>query len=550
MGSGSSRLRSCQSPRDGVGTRQRRRPTAKRSLSSILICGASSSQSPNEMEDDPAELLVNSAEHYHSEMLNFPGKYAALSVGSIADLASSKNENGIPTGRPMIANENPGLECSPSNGDTSDKGKCLSKSGELVPSDQSITSTRTHETDSTLYIHQPSSDSAFANQRPTIDAISGTNNDMNGISSHLGAELTNCTIPSSLSLNSSSDDISVENNVNEAIYFSFSDSGSGSGSGSGFNSTVSESPINADSPRDDTLQEVIPSGLGNPISEREQTRQDTSVLHVDMPSVSSDILASSSAEIGSREERMNSRRLFWDAFSRRSSRRHTDSRTFVFPSGNSDNLRSRDRWILDFSGDLFNDGIGGDSRAYESRTQGINERRWHSRSEIWERLRGGFDTTEQRIAVCPRGIHTDGMCSCQSSLTSEESGARAGVSRIVMLAEALFEVLDEIHRQPMSLSLSMVSLPAPESVVDSFPLKTHRKPEGLESGDEDQQCYICLAEYEEGDKIRVLPCYHEYHMSCVDKWLKEIHGVCPLCRGDVHEGFTEVSVSNSETPSL
>lgn len=37
------------------------------------------------------------------------------------------------------------------------------------------------------------------------------------------------------------------------------------------------------------------------------------------------------------------------------------------------------------------------------------------------------------------------------------------------------QVLDEIHRQPVSLSLSMVSLPAPESVVDSFPLKNHKR---------------------------------------------------------------------------
>ncbi|KAK9268774.1 hypothetical protein L1049_000536 [Liquidambar formosana] len=119
-----------------------------------------------------------------------------------------------------------------------------------------------------------------------------------------------------------------------------------------------------------------------------------------------------------------------------------------------------------------------------------------------------------------------------------------------MLAEALFEVLDEIHRQPVSLSLSMVSLPAPESVVDSFPLKSHKKRETVECGDDVEQCYICLAEYEEGEKIRVLPCHHEYHMMCVDKWLKEIHGICPLCRGDVREGVPLCSVTNSESLSL
>lgn len=61
--------------------------------------------------------------------------------------------------------------------------------------------------------------------------------------------------------------------------------------------------------------------------------------------------------------------------------------------------------------------------------------------QVWERLRGGLDGNGHRNTTCPTGIHPRGMCSCGSFLMTEESSARASISRIVMLAEALFEVI-------------------------------------------------------------------------------------------------------------
>lgn len=43
-------------------------------------------------------------------------------------------------------------------------------------------------------------------------------------------------------------------------------------------------------------------------------------------------------------------------------------------------------------------------------------------------------------------------------------------------------------------------------------------------------CSICLVDYKDNDKLRLLPdCHHIFHVKCIDPWLR-LHPTCPNCR--------------------
>lgn len=46
--------------------------------------------------------------------------------------------------------------------------------------------------------------------------------------------------------------------------------------------------------------------------------------------------------------------------------------------------------------------------------------------------------------------------------------------------------------------------------------------------EENLGCSICTEDFTVGEDVRVLPCHHKFHPPCIDPWLINISGTCPL----------------------
>jgi len=58
------------------------------------------------------------------------------------------------------------------------------------------------------------------------------------------------------------------------------------------------------------------------------------------------------------------------------------------------------------------------------------------------------------------------------------------------------------------------------------------KVEGAEAdgavADDGLACSVCTDDFVKGQDIRVLPCKHKFHPECIDPWLLNVSGTCPL----------------------
>ncbi|VVB08626.1 unnamed protein product [Arabis nemorensis] len=62
-------------------------------------------------------------------------------------------------------------------------------------------------------------------------------------------------------------------------------------------------------------------------------------------------------------------------------------------------------------------------------------------------------------------------------------------------------------------------------------------------------CAICIEDYNIGDRLRILPCRHKFHVECVDVWLGQRKSFCPVCKRDARTIRVDMPASE-RTPLL
>ncbi|XP_019878651.2 E3 ubiquitin-protein ligase RNF38 isoform X2 [Aethina tumida] len=106
----------------------------------------------------------------------------------------------------------------------------------------------------------------------------------------------------------------------------------------------------------------------------------------------------------------------------------------------------------------------------------------------------------------------------QTDLSSSDSTETENYEALLNLAEQLGEA------KPRGLGKNEIDL----LVSYKFNADTHQ-------GDQ-TSCVVCMCDFEARQMLRVLPCSHEFHAKCIDKWLRS-NRTCPICRGNASDFF-------------
>lgn len=87
--------------------------------------------------------------------------------------------------------------------------------------------------------------------------------------------------------------------------------------------------------------------------------------------------------------------------------------------------------------------------------------------------------------------------------------------------EADYELLLELDERDERLERFLHG--AGEAVIEALPVYV------VKEGGGGRVCAVCMADLAVGDTVRILPCMDQYHVGCIDVWLRQ-KAVCPVCK--------------------
>ena len=120
----------------------------------------------------------------------------------------------------------------------------------------------------------------------------------------------------------------------------------------------------------------------------------------------------------------------------------------------------------------------------------------------------------------------------------EEDDKNAVQGRDVELADASKNAAPTTENHGDGASTSNTAAPAdsgPDLVRTEAAADSEQRAEGdgtaADTGDNTENglaCSVCTDDFIKGQDIRVLPCKHKFHPECIDPWLLNVSGTCPL----------------------
>jgi Ring finger domain len=151
----------------------------------------------------------------------------------------------------------------------------------------------------------------------------------------------------------------------------------------------------------------------------------------------------------------------------------------------------------------------------------------------------------------PPGATSDGSLAVPVQRESAEDYIEA--SAAVAASNESYSAASEGDKQDTEFSWMLVPPPEPTSSFDDHSVIEHPdatspvaapnpatdsySPPTSDAVPQDDVCVICLERFVQGDRMRVLPCSHSFHVGCIDRWLSGSHSFhecytagCPTCK--------------------